>query len=268
MIRTAAVALREKLRKYKGTLPGIHKLWTIITIIYLWTFYSTKTNPYLFKQLLVVFSVTCSLLPWLPPGDLPNPGIEPRSPALQVESLLSEPPASKNTGVDSLSIFQGISPTKELNPGLLHCRLILYQLSYQRNPTCSLLHSKLFIKHPPLKTNYLDICYLKFSESTSKRQAGFWPCWHDCSCWISSCYHSLAVHLNEIHISSAYKFPELLSQSSLWPRRIEICIAYCSCLNIWLSLVIPTSLKKFFIPLNTNKWINISSFLALRKHLQ
>ena len=28
----------------------------------------------------------------LPPGHLPNPGIEPRSPALQVDSLLSEPP--------------------------------------------------------------------------------------------------------------------------------------------------------------------------------
>ena len=27
-----------------------------------------------------------------PPGDLPNPGIEPRSPALQVDSLPSEPP--------------------------------------------------------------------------------------------------------------------------------------------------------------------------------
>ena len=27
-----------------------------------------------------------------PPGDLPNPGIEPRTPALQVDSLLSEPP--------------------------------------------------------------------------------------------------------------------------------------------------------------------------------
>jgi len=26
------------------------------------------------------------------PGDFPNPGIEPRSPALQAESLLSEPP--------------------------------------------------------------------------------------------------------------------------------------------------------------------------------
>ena len=30
-------------------------------------------------------------MPCLPPGDLPNPGIEPRSPALQADSLLSEP---------------------------------------------------------------------------------------------------------------------------------------------------------------------------------
>ena len=34
------------------------------------------------------------ILEWIafPSGDLPNPGIEPRSPALQVDSLLSEPP--------------------------------------------------------------------------------------------------------------------------------------------------------------------------------
>ena len=31
-------------------------------------------------------------LPCLPPGDLPNPGIELRSPTLQMDSLLSEPP--------------------------------------------------------------------------------------------------------------------------------------------------------------------------------
>ena len=31
-------------------------------------------------------------LPCPPPGDLPNPGITPRSPALQSDSLLSEPP--------------------------------------------------------------------------------------------------------------------------------------------------------------------------------
>ena len=67
-------------------------------------------------------------LPWPPPGDLPNPGIKPRSPALQVDSLLSEPPGKpKNTVVGNLSFLQGIFPTQELNQGLLHCRRILYQ---------------------------------------------------------------------------------------------------------------------------------------------
>ena len=35
------------------------------------------------------------ILEWLPfpsPGDLPDPGIEPRSPALQADALTSEPP--------------------------------------------------------------------------------------------------------------------------------------------------------------------------------
>ena len=31
-------------------------------------------------------------LPCPPPGGLPNPGIEPKSPALQADSLLTEPP--------------------------------------------------------------------------------------------------------------------------------------------------------------------------------
>ena len=34
-------------------------------------------------------------------------------------------------GVGSLSLLQGIFPTQGLNPGLLHCRQILYQLSHQ-----------------------------------------------------------------------------------------------------------------------------------------
>ena len=37
----------------------------------------------------------------------------------------------KNTGVSSLSLLQGIFLTQELNRGLLHCRQILYQLSYE-----------------------------------------------------------------------------------------------------------------------------------------
>ena len=33
-------------------------------------------------------------LPYPPPGDLPNPGIKPRSPELQADSLPAEPPGS------------------------------------------------------------------------------------------------------------------------------------------------------------------------------
>ena len=40
----------------------------------------------------------------------------------------------KYTGVGSLSLFQGIFPTQELNQGLLHCRRILYKLSYRGSP--------------------------------------------------------------------------------------------------------------------------------------
>ena len=70
-------------------------------------------------------------LPCPPPGDLPNPGIKPRSPTVQADSLPSEPPGKpKNFGVGSLSLLQGIFPTQESDWGLLHCRLTLYQLSY------------------------------------------------------------------------------------------------------------------------------------------
>ena len=71
-------------------------------------------------------------LPFPSGGDLPDPGIEPRSPALQVDSLPAEPQAkTKYTGVGSLSLLQWIFLTQELNWGLLNCRQILYQLSYQ-----------------------------------------------------------------------------------------------------------------------------------------
>ena len=37
----------------------------------------------------------------------------------------------QNTGVGSLSLLQGIFPTQGSNPGLLHCRWILYQMSHK-----------------------------------------------------------------------------------------------------------------------------------------
>ena len=94
------------------------------------------------------------------------------SPTLQVDSLLSEPPGKpqttlwyvccaqslcrvqlcgpmycslpgtsvhrdspgKNTGVGCHALLQGIFPTQGSNPGLPHCRQILYRLSYQGSP--------------------------------------------------------------------------------------------------------------------------------------
>ena len=82
--------------------------------------------------------------PWNSPGQntgvgiaipfsryLLNPEINPRSPALQILYQLSQPGRPKNAGVGSLSLLQWIFPTQESNQGLLLCRQILYQLSYQ-----------------------------------------------------------------------------------------------------------------------------------------
>ena len=86
------------------------------------------------------------ILEWVampPPGDIPNPGTKSRSPVLQVDSILSEPQGkSKNTGVGSLSLLQGIFLTQESNWCLLHCRWILYQLSYQGSPHSNVKVSK------------------------------------------------------------------------------------------------------------------------------
>ena len=72
-------------------------------------------------------------------GNLPNPGIEPRSLTLQVHSLPAEPQGKpKNTGVGSLSLLQGIFPTQGSNPGLSHCRWILYQLSHKGSASRSM----------------------------------------------------------------------------------------------------------------------------------
>ena len=55
----------------------------------------------------------------------------------------------QNTGVGSPFLLQGIFPTQRSNPGLPHCRRILYQLSFQGSPTeptgtCCAAHRTLF----------------------------------------------------------------------------------------------------------------------------
>ena len=49
-------------------------------------------------------------------------------------SSVSGDSAGKNTGVGCHALLQGFFPTQGSNPGLLHCRQILYQLSHQGSP--------------------------------------------------------------------------------------------------------------------------------------
>ena len=44
----------------------------------------------------------------------------------------------RNTGAGCHTLLQGIFPTQGLNPGLPHCRQILYHLSHQGSPHCVL----------------------------------------------------------------------------------------------------------------------------------
>ena len=63
---------------------------------------------------------------------------ESESPSVVSDSLQphSQNSPGQNTGVGSLSLLQVILPTQGSNPGLLHCRRILYQLSHKGSPIC------------------------------------------------------------------------------------------------------------------------------------
>ena len=79
------------------------------------------------------------------PGGLPNPGIEPRSPALQADSLQAElPEKPKNTGVDSLSLLQGTFPAQEWNQDLLHRGQIESDMTEQHFPFHLYTHTHIY----------------------------------------------------------------------------------------------------------------------------
>ena len=70
------------------------------------------------------YSTLCNPMDCSPPGSF----------------VLGDSPG-KNTGIRSHSLLQGIFLTQGLNPGLLHCRQILYHLSHQGNPASSVQFS-------------------------------------------------------------------------------------------------------------------------------
>ena len=56
-----------------------------------------------------------------------------------MDHTVHENSPGQNTGVDSCSLLQGTFPNQGLNLGLLHCRQILYQLSYQESSLLRLI---------------------------------------------------------------------------------------------------------------------------------
>ena len=99
-------------------------------------------------------------------GIFPTQRIKPRSPALQADSLPAEPQGKpKNTGVGSLFLLLQIFLTQELNWDLLHCRWILYQLSYEGSPDWALFlfnawgDGHLLCRHIIL---YRIVCFIAF----------------------------------------------------------------------------------------------------------
>ena len=95
-------------------------------------------------------------------GNFPNPGIKPRSPALQEDSLPTEPSGKpKNTGVGSLSLLQGNLP----NPGI--------------EPRSPALQVGSLPAEPPERSVYLHLfLVLVCTPLTTMRLSTF-----SCACW-------------------------------------------------------------------------------------
>ena len=85
--------------------------WTARLVLYCW---ANQESPFKMNE-----SESCSVMS----NSLQSHGLY---------SLWNFP--GQNTGVGSQSFLQEILRTQELNPGLLHCRHILYWLSYEGSP--------------------------------------------------------------------------------------------------------------------------------------
>ena len=108
-------------------------------------------------------------LPCLPPGDLPNPGITPRSPALQLDSLPTEPQGSpKKQAFKILKHVVSWDPHFSLN---VEIQGVLRPCPSQQD-----IQLTRFLSHQPCSafhccTGYLGPSVLKF------RALGSWGIW-------------------------------------------------------------------------------------------
>ena len=114
--------------------------WEVLSV-YKFMLSITDQNSYIYSRLyklvcklLCVWVLSCSVVSTLcDPMDCSPPG----------SSVHGDSP-DKNTGVGCYALLQGIFPTQGSNPGLPHCRQILYHLSHQGSPRILELVAYLF----------------------------------------------------------------------------------------------------------------------------
>ena len=87
-------------------------------------------------------------LPFPSPGDLPNPGIEPRSPALQADSLLFEPPGQTH----HTHIINLLNTKSESRIVLLHIMLCFLSCYFPHSQAQCLTHGR-------QSTKYIHVVY-------------------------------------------------------------------------------------------------------------
>ena len=109
-------------------LTGAPKLWTCVRSdsATLWTVVLQAPQSMGFPR-----EEYWSGLPCPPPGHPPNPGMETRSPTLQADSLLSEPPATKSLQLCS-TLYDPIdsSPPGSSIPGILQARILEWEMYF------------------------------------------------------------------------------------------------------------------------------------------
>ena len=99
----------------------------------------------------VVVTQSCQTL--CDPMDCSSPG----------SSLCSWNFPGKNTGVVSHSLLQGIFLTQGSNPGLPHCRQVLYHLSHQGSPyICTCVYICIYIPYVYIREYYSAIQRMEF----------------------------------------------------------------------------------------------------------